>query len=159
MASQPPLHSENLLHRLWTSLEPDLQEALSLAYNQARREGKTRISTRTFFAAIARLRPEQLAGFLDRLPADALPEPISQEVPGESKILQENPQLSSCVENTLTHLGPRADAQHRLSAAEVFVDVAKHGSGASVIHLRERGITPEKIDQLALESGLEVRER
>src|SRR5947209_9665037 len=46
-------NSDNLLHRLWGRLEPDLQEALSLAYNQAKREGKNRISTRTFFAAVA----------------------------------------------------------------------------------------------------------
>jgi hypothetical protein len=46
-----------------------------------------------------------------------------------------------------------------LSTAEVFVDVAKHGVGASVARLRERGVTPEKVDRLVKECGWEVRER
>jgi hypothetical protein len=158
-AADPPSESENLVHRLWGSMEPELQEALSVAYNQARREGKTRISTRTFFAAVARLKPRQLAPFLSRLPEGSLPAPVGEDVPRESRILQEEPQLSTCVENALSHLGPKADPRHKLSAAEVFVDVAKHGTGPSVAHLRERGITPEEIDRLAGELGWEVRER
>lgn len=159
--SAPPkeLESDNLLHRLWSSFEPELQEALALAYNQARREGKNRISTRTFFAAVARLRPGQLAQLLDRLPEGALPEPISEEVSGESRILDEAPLLSTCVENALTHLGRQADPEHKLSAAEVFVDVAKHGTGASVAQMRELGITPETIDRYGEELGWEIRER
>jgi len=159
MAAEPPVNNDNLLHRLWSSFEPELQDALSVAYNQAKREGKTRISTRTFFAAVARLRPGQLRQFLDRLPETALPEPISEDVPRESSILQEDPQLSTCVQNALLHLGKRADAHHKLSTTEVFVDVAKHGTGPSVAHLREQGITPEKIDRLVEELGWEVRER
>jgi hypothetical protein len=159
LAAELPAGSENLLHRLWTSFEPELQDALSVAYNQAKREGKNRISTRTFFAAIARLKPEQLAPFLDRLPEDALPEPVSEEVPRENNILREEPQLSPCVKNALTHLGKKANPHHKLSAAEVFVDVAKHGTGASVVQLREHGVTPEEIDRLVEELKWEVRER
>jgi hypothetical protein len=158
-AGEHPAGSENLLHRLWGSFEPELQDALSLAYNQARREGKTRISTRTFFAAVARLRPEQLARFLDRLPEGALPEPIGGDVPRESRILQEEPQLSTCVESALSHLGKKADPHHKLSTAEVFVDVAKHGTGPSVAQLREQGINQEEIDRLVEELGWDVRER
>src|SRR5262245_18316762 len=158
-AAGPPANSDNLLHHLWSSFEPELQDALSVAYNQAKREGKTRISTQTFYAAVARLRPGQLAQFLDRAPEAALPEAISEDCPRESTILQEEPQLSTCVENALAHLGKRADPHHKLSTAEVFVEVAKHGIGPSVAHLREQGITPEKIDRLVEELGWEVRER
>jgi hypothetical protein len=156
--AESPLSRENLLHRLWGSFDPELRDALSLAYNQAKREGKTRISTRTFFAAVARLRPGSLPQILNSLPENALPEPIGEDVPRESRILQEEPQLSTCVENALRHLGAEADPERRLSTAEVFVEVAKHGAGASVAQLRELGITPEKIDQLARESGWEPRE-
>jgi hypothetical protein len=159
MATDLPANAENFLHRHWSSFEPDLQEALSVAYNQAKREGKTRISTRTFFAATARLRPGQLAQFLDRLPETALPEPINEDIPRESSILEEDPQLSTCVENALSHLSKQADPHHKLSAAEVFVDVAKHGTGSSVTQLREQGISPEKIDQLVEELRWQVRER
>jgi hypothetical protein len=156
---EPPMHSENLLHRLWSSFEPELQDALSLAYNQAKREGKTRISTRTFFAAVARLKPGQLPQFLDRLPESSLPEPVGEEVPREGSILEEQPELSACMEDALLHLGKRADPQHKLSTAEVFVDVAKHGTGPSVADLRAHGITPEKIDRFVEDLGWEVRER
>jgi hypothetical protein len=159
MATDLPENSENLLHRLWSSFDPELQDALSVAYNQAKREGKTRISTRTFFAAVARLKPGQLAQFLDRLPEAALPEAVGEDVPRESAILREEPQLSTCVENALSHLGRKADPHHKLSTAEVFVDVAKHGTGASVAHLRKQGITPEEIDRLVEELGWEVRKR
>src|SRR5262245_48457536 len=140
MAAEPPGNSENLVHRLWRSFEPELQDALSVAYNQAKREGKTRISTRTFFAAVARLRPGPLAQCLDRLPEGALPKPISADVPRESSILKEDPQLSSCVESALSQLGRKTDSRHKMSTADVFLEVAKHGTGASVIHLREQGV-------------------
>jgi hypothetical protein len=157
--AEPLLHSENLLHRLWSSCDPELQDALSLAYNQAKQEGKTRISTRTFFAAVARLRPGRLPEILDRFPEHSLPEPIGENVPREGRILEEEPLLSTCVENALLHLSEGTGPEHKLSTAEVFLDVAKHGTGASVARLREHGMTPEKIDQLARESGWEVRER
>ena len=63
-AEQPPPNSNNLVHRLWGRFALDLREALSLAYNQAKRAGKTRISTRTFFAALARLKPASVAQLL-----------------------------------------------------------------------------------------------
>src|SRR5262249_39058197 len=140
IAPELPTNHDDLVHRHWSSFDRELQESLSVAYNQAKREGKTRISTRTFFAAVARLKPGQLAQLLDRLPEGALPEPISENVPRESAILQEDPQLSTCVEHALSHLSEMADHLHKLSAAEVFVDVAKHGTGPSVAHLREQGI-------------------
>src|SRR5262249_29114016 len=158
-APGPQAEGETLLHRLWGSFEPDLQDALSLAYNQAKREGKTRISTRTFFAAVARLRPGRLAQLLDRLPEDSLPEPVGEEVPRRGPILEEEPLLSTCVENALVALARKADPEHRMTVEEVFVDVAKHGTGASVAHLRERGVTPQRIDELVEEVGGEVRER
>jgi hypothetical protein len=158
-SGEPPPNADNLLHRLWSRFDAQLQDALSLAYNQARREGKTRISTRTFFAAVARLRPGLLPQLLDRLPHDALPEPVGEDLPHDKRLLHEEPLLSSCVENAVVRLGQKADPQHPLSVAEVFVDVAKHGTGASVVQLREHGITPDRIDQLVEELGWHVRER
>jgi hypothetical protein len=155
---EAPPGADNLVHRLWASFSPELREALALAYNQARREGKTRISTRTFFAAVARLRPEQLKQLLDRLPPEALPEPVGADVPRQSRLLEEEPLLSSCVEGALTRLGKKADPRHPLSAKEVFVDVAKHGTGASVAQLRQHGVSAEEIDRLVGELGWEVRE-
>jgi hypothetical protein len=63
------------------------------------------------------------------------------------------------VENALSQLGKKAAPGHKLSTAEVFVDVAKYGTGPSVAQLREQGITPEEIDRLVEELGWEVSER
>jgi hypothetical protein len=150
---------ESLLHRLWESFDPDLQDALSLAYNQARREGKNRISTRTFFAALARLRPGELPEILDRLPEGALPEPLEAEAPRPGLILQENPLLSTCVQNTLLALGPKASPAKPLHPTDVFVDVAKYGRGSSVARLREHGVSEQKIDELVKRAGLDVVRR
>jgi ATP-dependent Clp protease ATP-binding subunit ClpA len=144
---------------LWNNFEPELQDALSLAYNQARREGKQRISTRTFFAAVVRLRPGLLDPLLDQLPEESLPEPVAAEVPVASPILKEPPLLSTCVQNALVRLGPKVDSRHKLTSADVFVDVAKHGSGSSVARLREHGVTEERIDQMVKQLGIRVTER
>src|SRR5262249_56076143 len=92
-------------------------------------------------AASAGLRPGQLADLIDRLPPGSLPSPVGADVSREPRLLREEPLLSSCVEGTLRRLAPKADREHPLSAEEVFIDVAKHGTGASVAQLREPGRT------------------
>jgi hypothetical protein len=146
------MSSESPLRGLWGRLDPQLQDALALAYAQARREGKGRISTRLFFAAVARLRPGALAALLDLLPEGALPGPTAADAPGEGRPT-EGALLSPCVEGALLRLSRDAAPGHKLSAAEVFVEVAKRGTGASVARLRERGVTAEEIDRLARQAG------
>lgn len=144
-----PAHAEreNLVHRLWDRLDEDLQRALSLGYDLARREEKTRISTRTFFAAIARLWPAALQPLLRDLPEGALPRAPMSEVHLRSDILREDPQLSTCLENTLRELSRAAGPERRITITDAFVDLATYGTGDSVEHLRARGVTPAWIDQ------------
>jgi hypothetical protein len=146
------MSSDNPLRGLWGRLDPQLQEALTLAYDQARREGKGRISTRLFFAAVARLRPGALAALLDLLPDGSLPGPIAADAPGEGRPTEEA-LLSSCLEGALLRLSRGAASGHKLSAAEVFVELARRGTGASVAQLREHGITAAEIDRLARQAG------
>jgi hypothetical protein len=146
------MSSESPLRGLWSRLDPDLREALTLAYAQARRESKDRISTRLFFAAVARLRPGSLAALLDLLPEGALPEPLAADEPGEGPPT-EDALLSTCVEGALLRLSRDAAPGHKLSAAEVFVEVARHGTGASVAQLRECGVTAEEVVRLARQPG------
>src|SRR5688572_22430092 len=65
-----------LLHKIWDFLEPEIQDALLLAYNQSKRENSASVSTKKVFAALCKLRPEPLTELLDLLPPAALPEPI-----------------------------------------------------------------------------------
>jgi hypothetical protein len=138
----------NLLLQIWDSLDSDLQDALSLAYNQARREGKDTIQTRYFFAAIARLMPEPLPELMSFLPRDILPPPTNEHTTTERILLIENPQLSGCIADSLVNLGQVGTPENKISSVDVFVDVAKHGTGSSVTQLRRHGVTPERIDDI-----------
>ncbi len=153
------LQNSNIIHLIWNSLEPDLQDALSLAYNQANRDGRNVIKTRYFFAAIARLRPEPLPELLALIPQNALPTPISEQITMEKLILEANPQLSGCVNDSLTHFDSKITPQHKLSSADMFVDLVKYGTGSSVAQLRRHKVFPETIDEIVDRLGWDVLER
>ena len=155
----PASAPDSLIHKIWENLDPDLQDALALAHNQARREHKDRISTRTFFAALGRLRAGRLPSLLDLLPEGALPAPVGDDVSTHSQLLEQPPKLSTCVENALVHLGSHASPAHRLGTEDVFVDVAKFGTGPSVARLRAHGVTPGVIDQIVEQLGWQVVRR
>ena len=49
-------------------------------YQRYQRKGKNHISTNNLFATLRRLNPEPLSNFFKKLPTDALPEPISEDI-------------------------------------------------------------------------------
>jgi hypothetical protein len=163
-ARVPGLAPDNPLHALWDSLDPNLQDAFSLAYNKKRREGSTRISTRDFFQALARTRDEPTQKLLKTIPQEAMPEPVAADVPVTREVLEEEPLLSTCIAESLgrfhrveQELQSRKRAlPRRLSPADVFVDIAKHGHGSSVAKLRQHGIGPKEIDAQVRKLGLAV---
>ncbi len=130
-------NSDNLLHAMWDCLDADLQDAFSLAYNKKRRQGGHRISTKDFFQALVRLRDDSVSALIGSLPAEALPHPIDAEVPRENRlVLEEEPLLSDCVADSLEHFSELQPLPRRISSADMFVDIAKHGHGESVSRLR-----------------------
>lgn len=145
-----------LLNQLWDKMAPELQMALLMAHSQGLGEGHNRIKTRNFFSALLRLRPEPLSELFSLLPAEAFPDPTEGQILSERLMLQENPLLSACIEDSLRHLGARATDQDKLTSADVFVDIAKFGTGNSVSRLRTYGITPDKIDQLIQQLGWQI---
>jgi hypothetical protein len=76
-----------------------------------------------------------------------------------NKILEEKPALSNCVENALAQLGRNANPKRKLTLPDVFVDVAKFGTGSSVARLRAHGVTPEVIDRLVGQLRWKVAKR
>jgi hypothetical protein len=155
----PGLQPDNPLHAIWDSLDPRLQDAFSLAYNKKRREGSTRISTRDFFQALARTQDEGLQQLLATLPEEALPEPVAADVPVSRAVLEEEPLLSTCVAESLGHFLEQKSLPRKLSPADLFVDIAKHGHGASVARLRQHGIGPSEIDAQVHKLGLSILPR
>src|SRR5262249_37111977 len=134
---------KNLLHLIWDSLDPNLQDAFSLAYNKKRREGSSRIGTRDFFQALHRISDDALRTLIESLPEGALPDPVSADVGVDRHLLNANPLLSDCVEDSLRHFIKLAPLPRKLSPVDIFVDIGQHGHGPSVARLRKHGVTPE----------------
>jgi hypothetical protein len=150
---------DNLLHALWDCLDASLQDAFSLAYNKKRREGSTRISTRDFFQALLRIEDDALSLLLESLPKEAFPEPVAANVPANPQLLEENPLLSDCVAESLSHFKGMSPLPRKISPADVFVDVAKHGHGPSVARLRQHGVGPTEVEATVQKLRLSVLRR
>ena len=91
-----------LINFIWDSLEPELQDAMTLAYNQACRDGSDILRTRYLFAAINKLNPE----LFNDLPQSVLPSPIDDQVTTKGNVLLDNYQLSPCITDSANHLYP-----------------------------------------------------
>jgi hypothetical protein len=155
----PSTEGECLLHRMWDSLDANLQDAFSLAYNKKRREGASRISTRDFFQALVRIQDDSLQLLLNSLPRGALPQPVDASVTVSRQVLEETPLLSDCVADSLNHFRQLQALPRRISPADIFVDVAKHGHGPSVARLRKHGVGPSEIEAEVQRLGLPVIRR
>ena len=151
--------SDNLLHIMWNSLDPNLQDAFSLAYNKKRRLGGNRISTKDFFQALVRLGDDSVSALIDSLPPESLPDPIDANVPTENRlVLEEKPLLSDCVADSLEHFKELHPLPRRISSADMFVDIARYGHGESVSRLRHHGVGKKQIEERVHELGLVVLE-
>jgi serine/threonine protein kinase len=149
----------NLLHAIWDGMDPQLQDAFSLAYNKKRREGSRRISTRDLFQALTRLQDVTLRTLIESLPPGSLPEPMADDVKADRRLSQENPLLSDCIQDSLSHFAKPAALPRKLTPVDVFVDIGKHGHGPSVARLRARGVTPEELERQVERLGLSVIRR
>lgn len=145
---------QSLLHAMWDQLDANLQDAFALAYNKKRRTGSTRISTRDLFQALVRVQDEELMLLLHSLPHGALPEPVDSSVPTSHQLLQEKPLLSDCVAESLNGFHQLPTLARKLSPADIFIDIAIHGHGASVERLRAHGVTAAQIAQRARDLGI-----
>jgi hypothetical protein len=150
----------NLLHMMWDHLEPSLQDAFSLAYNKKRRQGGNRISTKDFFQALVRLQDASVKPLIQSLPEGALPDAADPVVKEDNRlVLEESPLLSDCVADSLEHFKDLEHMPRKISLADMFVDIAKHGHGESVARLRQHGIGEREIEERVRALGLEVLRR
>ena len=94
------------------------------------------------------------------LPVESLPDPIEAAVTSESRlVLLESPLLSDCVADSLGHFKEIPFLPRKLSAADIFVDIAKHGHGESVSRLRRYGIGEKEIEERVQRLALPVLRR
>ena len=151
--------SNPLVESFWDSLSPSLQDAIVLASNAARREGKDIISTRTLFAALRRLQPEPLPNLFAEIPSEALPKALSKGISSDMGALSEIRLFSSCVQDSLNHLTPKSSPTDKLAAEDIFVDIARYGTGSSVRRLRTFGIDAGRINEIVRQLGWTVADR
>jgi class 3 adenylate cyclase len=155
-----PLRRSSLTD-VWDLLDPNLQDAFALAYNKKQRERAerpTRISTRDLFQALARIDDESIRGLLSVLPAKALPETSELPLTDEKRLLKEDHLLSDCIEESIAAFAGAGSSERRIAPADIFVDIAKRGHGASVDRLREHGIGAGEIDAAVRSLGIRVSE-
>ena len=154
-----PTTQDNLLHGMWELLDPNLQDAFSLAYNKKRRErgpGPTRISTRDLFQALARIDDRALQRLLAELPEGAMPEPVDESVRKDDSVLREEPLLSDCIAESLASFRRVGCRDRNVKSLDLFVDIAKHGHGPSVRQLRQHGVDAGKIDEEVQALGVDT---
>jgi hypothetical protein len=140
------------VQELFELFDADLQDAFSLAYNATRRDGSNRISTRRLFAAILRLRPD----LVTLLPAGSLPAPLDEGVRATPPPLTVRPGLSSSVADSIAHLSMARPPERNIGPLDMFVDIARHGTGPSVARLRANGIGRAEIDELVRRRGWHI---
>lgn len=144
---------------VWGRLDGNLQDAFALAATAARREGKDYISTSSLFASLRRLHPAPLPDFFNQLPDGALPESIPEDIPIDVSSIDSIKSLSHCVNSSIDQLTPQATNENKVSSEDVFVDIARHGTGGSVLQLRTHGIDETKIEKIVRQLGWQLLER
>ena len=150
------LEAMQALAALWGRMSPDLQQAMSVAYNENRLRGDPGIQTRDLFAALLRLDSPSLRPLVEEIPAEALPPPTTGTLIDTTYITTERPWLSGCVASSVKRLSKALPRGRLLTAADVFADIAKNGTGASVILLRKHHIGPEEIDRILKQKKIDV---
>lgn len=141
-------------------LSRELEDALALAEVQSRREGKSTTSTRHFFAALRKLKPDSLKDIILEIEnRNGLPEPVSREVSQLPRSLSKNRALSPCLTNSISNLSNIASENDPIKVEDIFIDVAKHGTGTSVVTLREQGIDEIVIEDLVSRYEIKIKRR
>lgn len=141
-------------------LSPDLEDALALAEVQSRREGKSITSTRHFFAALRKLKPNSLKDIILEIESrNGLPESVSGEVLQLPRSLSKNRTLSSCLTDSISNLSKVAPENYPIEVEDIFIDLAKYGTGASVKTLRDQGIDKRVIENFVDKYKIEIKRR
>ncbi|UVT17256.1 MAG: DUF4062 domain-containing protein [Nitrospira sp.] len=142
------------LHDLWPKLDAGTQRAINIAYNENRLAGDPGIQTRDLFSALLRVQDAPLQQVVLEIPETALPKPTAGPVTDEPYILAERPWLSGCVASSIRRLNKLVPAGHKITPTDIFADIAKNGTGASVALLREHNVGPTDIDAILRRKGI-----
>jgi hypothetical protein len=136
------------LRELWSRLDHSTQRAINIAYNENRLAGDPGIQSRDLFSALLRIEDQPLSEITREIPRAALPEPTPGPVAEDTYILGERPWLSGCVAASIDRLVKSAPDGYKITPTDIFTDIARNGTGASVALLRQYDIGPADIDAI-----------
>lgn len=156
--STPKIPSSSDLSPYWNALTPELQAVIILAASNAEHKLKDRISTRDFFAAITRIKPEGFDQFFNMLPKEAMPEPVPAEVETNPTSIEHILKYSGCVNESVRELSERRK-EGKITVQDMFVDIAKNGKGESVRKLRTHGVDADAIEKIVAQMGWKLINR
>jgi Domain of unknown function (DUF4062) len=156
LRSVPIEEDVQALKAVWPRLSDEVKDAFSVAYNENRRAGDPGIKTRDLFAAMWRNGGSEIKPFAEAISGDALPRPTAGSVNAEPFIADERPWLSHCVASSIKRLAKNTPSNYTLTAADIFADIAKNGTGESVRLLRQNNIQPEDIDRIIKERQIPI---
>lgn len=150
---------ENAIHifkTAWNNMTPELKNYLSVPYNENRMKGDGGIQTRDLFAAMVTNPTPGLNAVMKHFPEKAMPQPIEGKLTHEHYIADEKPWLSHCIISSIERLNKALPAGEQITPLDVFIDIARNGSGESVKLLREHNIYPETIEHILKQEHLKV---
>lgn len=154
------LTERNPLVRYWGRLEGDLQAAFSLASSQCRRDntgkdGEPILGTKYVFTALRRILPDPLGQLFEKLPREAIDLPIESEVRLDLQVITAPLWPSACIRDALARLSSPILPHRHITPADLFIDIARFGTGESVQRLRSHGVSAEVIEDHVRALGIE----
>jgi hypothetical protein len=154
--AKPDDRSIETLRSLWPSMNPDVQRAFSIAYNENRLAGDPGIKTEDLFAALLRIESPTLQQVVSDIPSEALPKATEGPVSEETYVTEERPWLSGCVAASISRFSKTLPAGRSITPTDIFADIAKNGTGPSVALLRKHSIGPAEIDAILRKKNIEI---
>lgn len=154
--AQPEEEMIQYLKENWHKLHSTLQNYLNISYNENRMKGDAGIQTRDLFAAMVTRPTPELHAIMQHIPKDGLPKQLDGDLVSDSYIIKEQPWLSHCISASIKRLGGAVSEGKKITPIDIFVDIARNGSGESVRMLREHQIDAQKIEEIIKKEKLDV---
>ena len=148
-----------LLKPIWRYLDDDLRQIMAVSATLAQLENKNYMSTTNFVKALMVLKPGRISEFFNKLPEGALPDSVPADIPMRFEALKSLDSFSPCINSAMSNLTPKVTPAERLSSEDVYVDIARHGTGKSTKLLRSRGVSKADVEHIVGQLGWHLVER
>ena len=148
-----------LLASIWPHIDDDLRQIMVVAATLAQLENKNYVSTTNFVKALMVIKPGRISEFFNKLPDGALPDSVPADIPMQLSALISLDSFSPCINSAMSNLTPEVTADEQLSSEDIYIDIARHGTGKSTRLLRSRGISKSDVENIVGQLGWQLVER